>query len=141
MNGHDQFTQFAHRLGLFDRNEKIKLKSGTPAQVLQHILEQKWKLNEGDKDMIVMCHQFVYTTKEGETKETKSSLVVKGKKKNNILLVFTFPHSLYMYKYMCVYVLCLFYSTPLLAFFLPFPPSFCFVFIIHSVLTLWGMGL
>ncbi len=65
------------RLGLFD-NQKIELKSGTPAQVLQHILEKKWKLNEGDKDIIVMYHQFVYTTKTGETKETKSSLIVKG---------------------------------------------------------------
>jgi len=64
-------------LGLFDE-QKIPLKSATPAQVMQHILEKKWALKEGDKDMIVMYHHFVYATKKGELKETKSSLVVKG---------------------------------------------------------------
>jgi len=40
--------------------EKIELEKGTPAQVLEHILNKKWKLNPGDKDFIVMWHRFNY---------------------------------------------------------------------------------
>jgi saccharopine dehydrogenase (NAD+, L-glutamate forming) len=50
--------------------QKISLKSATPAQVLQQILEKKWALQEGEKDMIVMYHHFVYTNKNG-TKHVK----------------------------------------------------------------------
>ncbi len=41
-------------------NKKIKLSEGSPAELLQNLLEEKWKLNHGDKDMIVMQHQFEY---------------------------------------------------------------------------------
>lgn len=64
-------------LGLFD-NEKIGLKNATPAQILQKRLEEKWKLDRHDKDMIVMQHCFKYET-EGQTKEIISSLAVEGK--------------------------------------------------------------
>ena len=40
---------------------KIGLDEGSPAQVLQHLLEQKWALQSEDKDMIVMQHLFDYT--------------------------------------------------------------------------------
>ncbi len=59
-------------------NEKIGLKNATPAQILQKRLEEKWQLDPGDKDMIVMQHQFEYI-KEGKKKKIVSSLVVKGK--------------------------------------------------------------
>jgi saccharopine dehydrogenase-like NADP-dependent oxidoreductase len=49
-----------HWLGLFDDTKKIGHHGYTPAQCLQHILEQKWQLDPGDKDMIVMEHQFDY---------------------------------------------------------------------------------
>jgi saccharopine dehydrogenase-like NADP-dependent oxidoreductase len=49
-------------LELFD-NKKIKLAEGSPAQLLQDLLEEKWKLQHGDKDMIVMQHLFEYTFK------------------------------------------------------------------------------
>lgn len=48
-----------------------------PATVLQHMLEDKWKLKHGDKDMIVMVHQVSYDD-GGEEKEVKSCLVVTG---------------------------------------------------------------
>ena len=44
-------------LGLFEQT-KIGLEEGSPAQVLQHLLEQKWALQAEDKDMIVMQHLF-----------------------------------------------------------------------------------
>lgn len=50
-------------LGIFE-DRPVGLKRGTPAQVLQHLLEKKWKLDSGDKDMIVMQHQFEYTLRK-----------------------------------------------------------------------------
>jgi len=44
-------------LGIFE-NRKLGVKKLTPAKILQKILEEKWKLDPGDKDMIVMQHQF-----------------------------------------------------------------------------------
>lgn len=73
-------------LGIFEETP-IKLKDATPAQILQALLEEKWKLKDGDKDMIVMQHQFEYegptvSPHAGSTRMHKhrllSSLVVKG---------------------------------------------------------------
>ncbi len=62
--------------GLFG-DEMIPLESGTPAQILQELLERKWKLQPGDKDMIVMQHEFVYNL-DGRDERITSSLVVEG---------------------------------------------------------------
>lgn len=64
-------------LDLFDNTKKIGLKDATPAQILQHILEQKWKLEEHDKDMIVMWHKFIYELK-GKKYDREASLIVIG---------------------------------------------------------------
>ncbi len=66
-------------LGFFN-DTKIELKQGTPAQLLQNLLEKKWLLKEHDKDMIVMQHLFEIDN-AGNSKLPKkitSSLVVKG---------------------------------------------------------------
>ncbi len=63
-------------LGIFDK-KPIIMKDGTPAQILQALLEEKWKLKDGDIDMIVMQHQFEYEVK-GKKQRLYSSLVVKG---------------------------------------------------------------
>jgi saccharopine dehydrogenase (NADP+, L-glutamate forming) len=62
--------------GLFT-NEKVGLPSGTPAQVLEHILNKKWKLKAGDKDFIVMCHRFEFML-NGVKKEIQAHLTVTG---------------------------------------------------------------
>jgi saccharopine dehydrogenase-like NADP-dependent oxidoreductase len=64
-------------LGLFE-NTKIKVANASPAEILQSLLEEKWKLKEHDKDMIVMQHQFEYKIGNSGTKKIISSLVVKG---------------------------------------------------------------
>lgn len=64
-------------LGLFD-NTLIGLKNASPAQMLQHILEQKWTMRPEDKDMIVMWHKFGYEL-NGERKMLESSMVYIGK--------------------------------------------------------------
>lgn len=63
-------------LGLFS-DEMIGLTTATPAQVLEKILTEKWRLEPGDKDMIVMQHLFAYEL-NGEQHELTSSLVVLG---------------------------------------------------------------
>ncbi|MFM7024335.1 MAG: saccharopine dehydrogenase family protein [Flavobacteriales bacterium] len=73
--------------GIFS-NEKIGLKNATPAQILQHILEKKWKLNHNDKDMIIMFHRFNYKL-NNEMKELHSYLVVEGEDENNTAMAKT----------------------------------------------------
>lgn len=58
-------------------NKPIKLQEGSPAELLQNLLEEKWLLKAGDKDMIVMQHQFEYEL-NGAHKKLNSSLVVIG---------------------------------------------------------------
>ncbi|MCK4750132.1 MAG: hypothetical protein KAT15_23915, partial [Bacteroidales bacterium] len=63
-------------LGIFD-DRKIGMPGLTPARVLQRILEEKWKLDPGDKDMIVMQHQFDFK-KEGIHTKRYSTMVYIG---------------------------------------------------------------
>jgi saccharopine dehydrogenase-like NADP-dependent oxidoreductase len=67
-------------LGVFE-DRRIKLVNATPAQILQDLLEEKWKLQAHDKDMIVMQHLFEYVIPAQSTTRKKtitSSLIVKG---------------------------------------------------------------
>lgn len=72
----DALMEKLEYLGVFE-NTKIGLKSATPAQILQHILEQKWSLAPNDKDMTVMFHKFIYKL-NGEEKELHASMVCIG---------------------------------------------------------------
>lgn len=69
-------------------HKPIRLKEGTPAQLLQDLLEEKWKLKQGDKDMIVMQHLFEYTL-NGSSHKITSSLVVKGDDENHTAMAKT----------------------------------------------------
>lgn len=62
--------------GFFDHT-LVGLSSGTPARILQHILNKKWALRDGDLDQIVMWHRFRYHL-GGVGKEIQSSLVATG---------------------------------------------------------------
>ena len=75
---HDEVELF-DKLAWLDIFEDIpvELERATPAQILQKILERKWKLEEGDHDMIVMWHKFVYEM-EGKEHEKHSSMVLLG---------------------------------------------------------------
>src|SRR5690554_4275783 len=64
-------------LDLFDPNKKIPLERASPAQILQHILEQRWTLEEHEKDMIVMYHKFGYEL-EGKKLQLDTNMVVLG---------------------------------------------------------------
>jgi len=63
-------------LGILENNA-LGIEQGSPAAALQKLLQQKWKLNKGELDMIVMQHQLTYAL-NGKIKKRISSLVVKG---------------------------------------------------------------
>jgi saccharopine dehydrogenase (NADP+, L-glutamate forming) len=63
-------------LGLFS-DKTLPKTSGSPAAILQKILEEKWQLSPKDKDMVVLQHQFEIKGVFG-SKEIISSLVCKG---------------------------------------------------------------
>lgn len=63
-------------LGFFEKRLLPKTK-GSPAQILQSILEIDWELQPEDRDMIVMKHLFEIKTKDG-VKNVSSSLVSFG---------------------------------------------------------------
>lgn len=63
--------------GLFS-TERLGMNKGTPAQILEHILNKRWKLNSGDKDLIVMWHRFIYE-QDGVRKEIQAHLTATGR--------------------------------------------------------------
>lgn len=63
-------------LGIFD-DTPIGVAGLTPAKVLQKILEEKWQLDPGDKDMILMQHQFDFN-KDGKEIKRYSTMVCIG---------------------------------------------------------------
>ena len=62
--------------GFFDE-VPLGLAEGSPARILEHILNKKWALQDEDKDQIVMWHRFRYQA-EGQEKEIQASLVATG---------------------------------------------------------------
>ncbi|HTB30888.1 MAG TPA: saccharopine dehydrogenase C-terminal domain-containing protein, partial [Bacteroidia bacterium] len=77
--GHDINNEILYKiewLGLFN-DTVLGVKNASPALMLQTLLEDKWRLKEGDIDMIVMQHQFEYEM-NGKKHKLNSTLVVKG---------------------------------------------------------------
>jgi len=58
--------------------ERIGRTGLSPAALLQHLLEQRWVLGPGDKDLVVMWHRFRYTL-NGKAHEVHASLAVTGR--------------------------------------------------------------
>lgn len=63
-------------LGLLS-DETIPDKAKTSADILQHLLETKLKLEPGDKDMVIMLHEIGFK-KNDQHHAIKSTLLVKG---------------------------------------------------------------
>ncbi|HKR03281.1 MAG TPA: saccharopine dehydrogenase C-terminal domain-containing protein [Bacteroidia bacterium] len=63
--------------GIFE-DVKINLDNATPARILQDLLQRKWVLKAGDKDMIVMQHEFEFLAAQDKRKKIISSLIVQG---------------------------------------------------------------
>jgi saccharopine dehydrogenase-like NADP-dependent oxidoreductase len=78
----DRMWEKLLELNVFDYKKTIPLKNGTPAQILQFILEDSWSLQEDDKDMIVMYHKFGYEL-NGEQFQIDANTVVKGENRTH----------------------------------------------------------
>lgn len=65
-------------LDLLSHEAKISLKNASPADILEHILIEKWKLEAEDVDMVVMQHKIEYVL-NGVHHRLVSSMVDKGK--------------------------------------------------------------
>lgn len=63
-------------LGLF-RKKRIQLSNASPATILEHILLDKWKLEDEDQDMIIMQHEFEYEL-DRKRYRLVSTMVMKG---------------------------------------------------------------
>lgn len=63
-------------LGLFSK-KKIKIQKASPAQILENLLLDKWRLKPNDHDMVIMHHEFEYML-DGKKKKLTSTLALKG---------------------------------------------------------------
>jgi saccharopine dehydrogenase-like NADP-dependent oxidoreductase len=72
----------------FFSDELVGIPKGTPAQVLEHILNKRWKLKQGDKDLIVMWHRFRFL-KDDVQKEIQAHLIATGENEINTAMAKT----------------------------------------------------
>ena len=70
-NDEELFHKFEW-LGLFNDTLPLGIKNATPAQLLESILTKKWILEPEDKDMLVMYHEFEYSSQSARYKITSS---------------------------------------------------------------------
>ena len=68
-------------LGLFSK-KKIRMKSATPALILENLLLEKWKLQDHEKDMVIMQHELDYEVAR-QNRRLTSTLVMYGTDGNN----------------------------------------------------------
>jgi saccharopine dehydrogenase-like NADP-dependent oxidoreductase len=64
-------------LGIFSE-QVVGISNATAAQLLEHLLVEKWALGPHDRDQVVMQHQFDYEL-GGEARRRTASLVVTGR--------------------------------------------------------------
>lgn len=76
LHGRDEIMDKLDWLGLFS-DRKVGSGKQSPARVLQDLIEDKWKLDPGDKDLIVMLHKMEFEHEEVEY-EAQMSLAVAG---------------------------------------------------------------
>ncbi|WMJ74546.1 saccharopine dehydrogenase C-terminal domain-containing protein [Cytophagaceae bacterium ABcell3] len=65
-------------LGLLDDQEKQGIANATAAQILQSIIEKKWKLDSSDADLVVMKHIFSFDV-QGKQENFSTTMTFTGK--------------------------------------------------------------
>ena len=68
-------------INLFDDKKKIRTDNGTPAEILEEILRDIWKLEKNDRDMIIMYHEFKYRNGNKIKKITSTMVCIGDNKK------------------------------------------------------------
>ncbi|MBC7389591.1 MAG: saccharopine dehydrogenase NADP-binding domain-containing protein [Opitutaceae bacterium] len=64
-------------LGLGSNENLNFTNESTPTELLQNIIEKRWKLNPGDKDLVLMQHLIEYQ-EDGQNRKIISSLEIEG---------------------------------------------------------------
>ena len=82
-----EFNEQINYLNL-NSNDAIEIEIKNSATLLQNVLEKKLAMHQHDKDMIVMLHEIGYKI-NGENKEVRSCLVVKGEDKRRTAMAKT----------------------------------------------------
>jgi len=67
---------------IFEANVIKGIKKGSPAEILQNILEKKWQMNQKDKDLILMQHKITYDL-SNKSQEACSELILRGENSLN----------------------------------------------------------
>jgi saccharopine dehydrogenase-like NADP-dependent oxidoreductase len=75
-NESQEIAAMLNEIGIFSDEPLLNMEQ-TCAQHLQQLLEKKWVLKEGDRDMIVMVHKFGYAL-NGKNFMLNSSMVLEG---------------------------------------------------------------
>lgn len=75
-------------IGLFGDGLLAK-RAGSPADILQELLEDRWALQAGDLDMIVMWHRFHYRDSQGQERIKTSHLVHIGEDETHTAMSLT----------------------------------------------------
>lgn len=72
----DPLIQKLQWLGLFSKR-RINLPNATPALILEHLLREKWKLEDKDEDQVII-HQEIYYELNRKNFTRKSTMILKG---------------------------------------------------------------
>lgn len=83
LRGGDEVMKLMEDSGIFS-DRRAGLPSATPAMLLQKLFEEVWQMKPGDRDMIVMQHQFGARTEEGAYTKY-ASLVVRGDERHSAM--------------------------------------------------------
>lgn len=72
----DKVMKQVEWLGIFDNRPVYGENMHTSADILQQLLEDKWKMRAMDKDMVVMQHEIIYERKKTMIKLVSSMVVI-----------------------------------------------------------------
>jgi saccharopine dehydrogenase (NADP+, L-glutamate forming) len=76
-------------IGIIGTKEPVPGNPSTLADALQNVLEEKWKLKQGDKDRVVMIHETEYHDETGKKIRRISSLDLNGMDENHTAMALT----------------------------------------------------
>ena len=63
-----------NEINLFSNLKKVPFENASPAQILEHILKEAWQLEDNDKDMVIMYHEFKYRDNVNKEKTIISTM-------------------------------------------------------------------
>ena len=69
-------------------NEKIPLKNATPAKILLNLLEERWKMNMHDTDLVILQTEIKYEL-DGKLKKITSTMTCEGKNNHHTAMAKT----------------------------------------------------